>query len=1515
MLGVDVCAYGFGGLGMGICALFTQIMYGALELVCKLIGTFVDLLNIAFFIFAGVDFGDGMFNVVAGGESTNLLDYFIFNETVTKSYLYLALIALVLVAIFTIYKIIKQDYFDKAGPRSKGPIFRNVAISCISFILVIPIFYLIIHASSLLAVQVSEAMGMDPYTFAGMRVFELSWSDHGYAMHIINNQLHQSTSGSGGVIENAGSVWYLEGNLLFVLLADGELVKYDQEVLESLRLSTYGLLSWQGPLAYYGRSTPVDGIGAVRNQLFYANFYWYIYFVGIVVALKAMWNLVLAMIQRIFKLLGLFLVAPAPISQYVLDDGAKFKEWLKKSIEEGLRLVVACMSFAIFLMVLGLVTDIDFATAFQTSMERVSGGRVEDLNVSASTLSYAGEFANVPQLNDVNLLAVTGDAEPELPTNWEAAVDNWNYFFGNHTGNIADWEGCAVGNRVIVKGGYKCEPSFFARLINAFLQILLVIAAGGAIKDLDTVLSPLISGAQSSLDSGNTGGAVNAVGKAAMAVAGAAIGGVASGAINAVKNKDAASAGAQAGAAEEEKDADSANKPEEASGPSAPTDGASAPTAGGGDGDDSGETDDAAGVDGDGATETPTEADENATEEGGEDGGEDDNGQSDEAGNVDPNETETPTETDENGGTEGGENEGTEGGENGGTEGANDTEKQATAAQPEDPNKIKGKDVLKAAVGDIASMKKIGAGIKSGINKVKEGAAKLGDKALNTKAGKFFTKNLIGRVLAAPGKLAMRAAKNIVTNGPRAILGGLKRGALAGLKTAGGAIATAVVGEGTVKSFMNAKKESDEAEKNAANKKYDKARNQAFTEKRNERIQKAQAEASKASASYDGAVGAAQEAAGKENAAAQNLDKAEQGLMAAEAAASSANSDILAQDKELLAAQAEARENDELVAEAKRDNKNILKTAGVDNFEELESKIALLPKGSEERTKLEGLRKKYIPEKTMKEWQTKADNARDAATERARVLDTLSGRDGRLTKAGVAADASFEQAKATVDSKMGAAQATIDTLGKKKPSELSADEKKQLAEATEIKQLHDDLANCDKAQQTYFGRKTVQNARTQNENLVKARAEKAKAQSAYNAAHKATAAAQTVVEEKAATFEKSNGLAYRLMGTEGYSANMGQTSFGGKSGGRNDAANSRRARNERMLKAGMADTKRSKGLKKKDGQTVYGADASLETKIVGNVSTPTEARKLYESCAEYTEEVYNTARDKFIDEGGKPSASGRTMKQILEDKGVKADKNGHYSVRKIRKLANENAFGEDTEYVTGRLTGYEAATKTYDAQQKTISRVETSKQTAGAIAQRIVTNATRSATLANESALMQQVIAAGGDIKLTPQMTQILNSVPGAHITASSSKADVLDAAKTARHQRIVDQEEIRRENAGLSSQNNQIQESMKSMISGLANELRGKDSGAKSPTQVNNNQQQTITNINNNTMNSDSNSANMFDFSAAIKSPDQMTEAMYERTQTELARANKEMLDRIKEQNRDILQTVEDIEREVKED
>ena len=153
---VNPCKYGFWDfprLCDGIVAFFWQLFHGLLGLIYKVLGLFADLLNIAFYIFAGVELGsekvpgtDNMYavEITTDGSRQNILDYFVLSKTMQKAYLWMALLGLLLVVVFTIYKIIKQDYFEKAGPRSKGPIFRNVAISCISFLLVVPIFYIII---------------------------------------------------------------------------------------------------------------------------------------------------------------------------------------------------------------------------------------------------------------------------------------------------------------------------------------------------------------------------------------------------------------------------------------------------------------------------------------------------------------------------------------------------------------------------------------------------------------------------------------------------------------------------------------------------------------------------------------------------------------------------------------------------------------------------------------------------------------------------------------------------------------------------------------------------------------------------------------------------------------------------------------------------------------------------------------------------------------------------------------------------------------------------------------------------------------------------------------------------------------------------------------------------------------------------------------------------------------------------------------------------------------------------
>ena len=61
--------------------------------------------------------------------------------------------------ILAVLKIIKQDYIDKEGPRSKAPMFRNLLMSFILYIAVPPLFMVLITASSVLAISVYTAFG------------------------------------------------------------------------------------------------------------------------------------------------------------------------------------------------------------------------------------------------------------------------------------------------------------------------------------------------------------------------------------------------------------------------------------------------------------------------------------------------------------------------------------------------------------------------------------------------------------------------------------------------------------------------------------------------------------------------------------------------------------------------------------------------------------------------------------------------------------------------------------------------------------------------------------------------------------------------------------------------------------------------------------------------------------------------------------------------------------------------------------------------------------------------------------------------------------------------------------------------------------------------------------------------------------------------------------------------------------------------------------------------------------
>ena len=1087
MLFADMFARGCGGLGEGICAVFTQILYALLQLLCTLLGTFVDLLNIAFYIFAGIDYGDGRFNIVqeSTGEKKSILDYFVFNETVTKSYLSLAVIALVLVAIFTIYKIVKQDYFDKAGPRSKGPIFRNVAISCISFILVLPIFYLIIHASSLLAVEVLSAMNVDMDTYAGMKVLELAWSDNGQAMHVLNNRM-----ATEAVTGKAGSAWYLEGDLFFTLLADGNLVRYDAEILRKVSFGGSETGEWSGALATYSQDVTIAGVGTIKNYLFYAQFYWYIFFIAIIVALKAMWTLVLAMIQRIFKLLGLFIVAPAPISQYVLDDGAKFKKWLEQSIQEGLRLVTASFSFAIFLMVIGIITDINFFSAFSESMNAASNGRNEALNVNATALAYAGEFTNIPTVTNTGLMSsYQYQSYVDNAAGWDLLWKNVNSDFAGVQASV--WQqvkdqGCEI---IIVAGTPTCKASFFQSLINAFLQSLLVIAAGGAIKDLDTLLTPLISGAAGSLDSGNTGGAVNAVGKAAVsvgaAVAGGVIGGIA-GSVEARKQAEKEGKDKEKQDYENNKPGDDENKDPTGGGTNTPVPSNSVETPQSQEEENNDEVENVTGGD----------IEQNPQGEGGEE-------QNDDT-------VETPkSETEENNDEEPKQEEGGEDGE----------------GQPKISNDILDVDNIKKGIGGVVNGAK---GVFNGaVNKVKG----INQAISSSKVGRFFRKNLLGKAIMAPGKLGMRLAGGALKYGVPGVLAGVKRGLGAGLKSAGAAVATAIVGKEAVGSFLEAKKgATDKEEKNTARK--ERISNASFNKAREQRIID---DNRKKQDTYQTAVDDLRSAGNEEVGAIKNLDNANQELNDANLQLDTAVISQLPQGSQ------------EKIAKSQNAINGVYKKYGVSSTQELDDKIAKReeeinsnPNATQEEK--DELAKMKLARTKVNAAQTVIDSNLPTSLTKAvsgigsngtnhfavgGVLHNVAGKKHSEITKHIA-----DQQKST-NEQIKTQQAIVDDLSKPEAEREAA--KKKVAELTKQQEQLTDaeklMTGMTKKEQQIFDSEAVMAARGRR---VKAQNGVATAETRMQAAQKNVQVAQRNVQTAATAHARSVGLATRLTSTEGF---------------------------------------------------------------------------------------------------------------------------------------------------------------------------------------------------------------------------------------------------------------------------------------------------------------------------------------------------------------------------------------------
>ena len=407
-----------------------KLLCGIWFMIIKAIAWVLDMLTQLFFIFAGMTpIGTNTINTKTGvDEGIDIVNYFLTQKSFQRAYLYLCLVALGLIVVFTIAKIIKQDYFDRAGPRSKGPIFRNVALSFIAFICVIPIFYFMIDVVGSLSLLVMKAMGYKGGGLGSM-LFNLSWEDNGAGFRAVGEAISNDMPDP----DNFG--WY-HGDTFY---------EYFWNERTGERFAT-------------GAINSRYQIGEENIKI--STFYWWMFvFTGLILIVNLA-KMLTTMVSRLYKLIALFIVAPAPISQIVLDEGQKFKIWKDNVLKEALKVVSCVMSFMIFMLIAGAVPNIDLMKFAYTDQAATAYNLLES-NSLTSELSYG-----------IDALYYSGDV-----------------------------------------------PGGFDKVINALGRCMILIAGVGAIQDMDSVVAPVL-GSGSAFDSGNTGkaivGAAGAAGKFAL---------------------------------------------------------------------------------------------------------------------------------------------------------------------------------------------------------------------------------------------------------------------------------------------------------------------------------------------------------------------------------------------------------------------------------------------------------------------------------------------------------------------------------------------------------------------------------------------------------------------------------------------------------------------------------------------------------------------------------------------------------------------------------------------------------------------------------------------------------------------------------------------------------------------------------------------------------------------------------------------------------------------------------------
>ncbi|HHU59547.1 TPA: hypothetical protein GXZ34_01320 [bacterium] len=269
------------------------------------ISSIIDFIGEFFSLFAG--------NPSVGEEGTSFLGSFFTGLDIVKFYTFTSGIAFILMLLIAILTIIKQDYFDKDGPRSKAPIITNIALGFLLFISLVPL------------------------STIAMMVFNEVFKSVYIAMGSGNQIINISDSLIGGALGSSGNSWK-------------ELFPSGEAGSGSLLYSFFNL----------DESMPLQG------------FHWHLLLVGGAFIAWNLFSMVIDLVKRVFNIIILYVTAPFEIARMVSDDGIRFKKWKDKMVAQLTSLVVIVIAFMIFNLISGAAVNVSESVSSYTTVEQIS---------------------------------------------------------------------------------------------------------------------------------------------------------------------------------------------------------------------------------------------------------------------------------------------------------------------------------------------------------------------------------------------------------------------------------------------------------------------------------------------------------------------------------------------------------------------------------------------------------------------------------------------------------------------------------------------------------------------------------------------------------------------------------------------------------------------------------------------------------------------------------------------------------------------------------------------------------------------------------------------------------------------------------------------------------------------------------------------------------------------------------------------------------------------------------------